>query len=135
MADMWLFLAIFGLGFGCLAVLNWLRNRWKNHKQLSEWGTKGQAIRQQKELLELQSQVEEMKQEKELGTDLMQALVKGAENHQAGKKPLENVVSVVKEHPGAAWFIVKKILSGEIDPGALVSKVKGIGLPKELGGD
>jgi len=124
--DFWLCLACFGLGVAFMVLLGRIIEARARHLVLSKQGREGTALREQ-------YKAEREKEENENGKEAALALAQALKMHGEGEKPLEILKAVGLEHPAAVWFILKKVISGELNLGEL-SKMKSF-LGGGLGGN
>lgn len=115
--DLWLIIVLILLGVGLMWVFNWLVARRVRSLSFSERGKAGVSAKQ--ELI-----ASKLQKEQELGTELALAAVEFMTLQKEGKDIKEVAISVVKNHPSAAWFLVQKFLAGDLDIGALMSGLK-----------
>jgi len=120
MIEIWLAVALIGLGIGLMYAFNWLSERKARHLQLSAYGKAGYSAKQ-----ELAAQ--RAASENANGEELALAIGEALELHSQGIAPLEIFKKVAISHPSAVWFLAKKVLNGELDLGKLMGASKLIG--------
>lgn len=123
--DFWLGLACFGLGAGFVLLLGRIIEARVRHLALSKQGKEGVALREQ-------YRIEQAREERENGKEVALAIAQALTLRTEGKGKMEIIEAVAMEHPTAVWFVIQKVMSGELGMGEL-AKAKGL-LSGGLGG-